>query len=269
MTEFRAAAGDGQARARPRAGGARTVSPRATISIAINGVFSRPEHKLAGQSYVGRDPGAGRGEGRRRHRVDAARDGGARRDAGGAGAQPGQPDHGAGRGARRLHHDVRVSTSTSPPWCRTARWWRWIRESDPPCLQVAAGGMTARWGGRVMPPPPNPLPQGEGGSCATSRSIPAQAGDLLPGITSALSYSAADILGKVVFNDGMDVLSFVTTRGVLTALFFLFWLRGAPPARRHTRRERLISIGIGADVRRATCSACCWRFSCCRCRSRS
>jgi drug/metabolite transporter (DMT)-like permease len=56
---------------------------------------------------------------------------------------------------------------------------------------------------------------------------------LLPGITSALSFSAADILGKVVFNDGMDVLSFITARGVLTVLFFWFWLRGA------RRRDRI------------------------------
>ena len=68
---------------------------------------------------------------------------------------------------------------------------------------------------------------------------------LLPGITAALSFSAADVFGKVVFNDGMDVLSFVTTRGVLTVVFFWFWLRAAPPARRHTTRERWISIGIG------------------------
>ena len=58
---------------------------------------------------------------------------------------------------------------------------------------------------------------------------------LLPGITSALSFSAADILGKVVFNDGMDVLSFISARGVLTVLFFLFWLRGAPPRHRRAR----------------------------------
>ena len=69
--------------------------------------------------------------------------------------------------------------------------------------------------------------------------------DLLPGITSALSFSAADILGKVVFNDGMDVLSFITARGVLTVLFFWFWLRRAPPARPHNRRERIVSIVIG------------------------
>ena len=70
-------------------------------------------------------------------------------------------------------------------------------------------------------------------------------GDLLPGITSALSFSAADILGKVVFNDGMDVLSFITARGVLTVLFFWFWLRLAPPARPHTRRERIVSLVVG------------------------
>ncbi len=68
---------------------------------------------------------------------------------------------------------------------------------------------------------------------------------LLPGIVSALSYSAADVFGKVVFNDGMDVLSFVTTRGVLTVIFFWAWLRISPPTRRHTHRERLISISLG------------------------
>jgi probable blue pigment (indigoidine) exporter len=70
-------------------------------------------------------------------------------------------------------------------------------------------------------------------------------GDLLPGIGSALSFSAADVLGKIVFNDGMDVLSFVTARGLLTALFFWIWLWHAPPARPHTRVERVVSLVIG------------------------
>lgn len=43
----------------------------------------------------------------------------------------------------------------------------------------------------------------------------------------------------------MDVLSFITTRGVLTAVFFWFWLRRSPPSRPHTRRERVVSIVIG------------------------
>jgi drug/metabolite transporter (DMT)-like permease len=76
---------------------------------------------------------------------------------------------------------------------------------------------------------------------ATERSIAA----LLPGISSALSFSAADILSKIVFNDGMDVLSFVTTRGVATAVGFWLWLRLTPPARRHTRTERKVSIVVG------------------------
>ena len=72
----------------------------------VKGVFSRPEHKLAGESYVGRVLV-----------LDAAKGGVATAwmlyemqargvDAGGAGAQRRQPDHGAGRGARRLHHDL-------------------------------------------------------------------------------------------------------------------------------------------------------------------
>lgn len=68
---------------------------------------------------------------------------------------------------------------------------------------------------------------------------------LLPGVASALSFSAADIFGKIVLSDGMDVLSFCTARGILTVAFFMFWLRKAPPARRHTTRERLVSILIG------------------------
>jgi drug/metabolite transporter (DMT)-like permease len=68
---------------------------------------------------------------------------------------------------------------------------------------------------------------------------------LLPGVASALSFSAADVLGKIVFNDGMDVLSFATARGMLTILFFWFWLRHAPPSRPHTNRERVVSLAIG------------------------
>jgi probable blue pigment (indigoidine) exporter len=68
---------------------------------------------------------------------------------------------------------------------------------------------------------------------------------LLPGVASALSFSAADVFGKIVFSDGMDVLSFATARGLLTALFFWFWLHHAPPSRPHTRRERLVSLAIG------------------------
>ena len=83
-------------------------------------------------------------------------------------------------------------------------------------------------------------------SQATSLAAPERRfGDLLPGIAAALLYSAADILSKVVFNDGMDVLSFITARGVLTVAFFWLWLRRAPPQRAHTRRERVVAVIVG------------------------
>jgi drug/metabolite transporter (DMT)-like permease len=69
--------------------------------------------------------------------------------------------------------------------------------------------------------------------------------DLVPGIAAALSFSAADILGKVVFNSGMDVLSLVSLRGVLAVGFFWLWLRQSPSARRHTPRERRVALGLG------------------------
>jgi drug/metabolite transporter (DMT)-like permease len=69
--------------------------------------------------------------------------------------------------------------------------------------------------------------------------------DLLPGIAAALTYSAGDLLAKVVFNDGMDVPSFISARGVLTVAFFWLWLRQAPPLRPHTRRERIVSVIVG------------------------
>jgi len=78
-------------------------------------------------------------------------------------------------------------------------------------------------------------------------SLAAQPGiaDSLPAIVAALTYSAGDICGKVLFNDGMDVLSFITARGLLTVAFFWFWLRKAPPLRLHTRRERIVSVIVG------------------------
>ena len=86
----------------------------------IAGMFSRPAHKLAGQSYVGQDPGARHREGRRRERLDAARDDVARDRAAGDRVELGEPDPGAGRGARRYDDARRLRARTSPPRSRTA-----------------------------------------------------------------------------------------------------------------------------------------------------
>src|SRR4051812_14198377 len=72
-----------------------------------------------------------------------------------------------------------------------------------------------------------------------------RASDLLPGLTAAVSFSVADILLKAVFISGMDALSLAALRGVVVVAFFMIWLRVGPPPRRHTRKERLIALGIG------------------------
>lgn len=69
--------------------------------------------------------------------------------------------------------------------------------------------------------------------------------DYGPGIGAALSFSVADVLGKVVFASGMDVLSLITLRGIIAAAVFWVWLRASPPRVLHSPRARLVSIGLG------------------------
>lgn len=69
--------------------------------------------------------------------------------------------------------------------------------------------------------------------------------DMLPGLVAAVSFSVADILLKVVFSSGMDVLSLASLRGVIVVVFFMLWLRVQPPRVRHSNRERWIALGIG------------------------
>ncbi len=68
---------------------------------------------------------------------------------------------------------------------------------------------------------------------------------LLPAICAALSFSVTDILLKVVYASGMDVLTLVSLRGILVVVFFFGWLRVAPPARRHPPRQRRIALALG------------------------
>jgi drug/metabolite transporter (DMT)-like permease len=78
---------------------------------------------------------------------------------------------------------------------------------------------------------------------AVARGI--RAGELWPGVTAALSFSSVDILIKVVYASGMDVMTLVSLRGVLVVAFMWLWLRAAPPVRRHTSRQRLTALSIG------------------------
>lgn len=69
--------------------------------------------------------------------------------------------------------------------------------------------------------------------------------DFAAGLGAGASFSIADVLGKVVFASGMDVLSLVTLRGVLSAAVFWWWLRVRPPQTHLAPRTRAWAIVIG------------------------
>ena len=70
-------------------------------------------------------------------------------------------------------------------------------------------------------------------------------GELWPGITAALSFSGVDVMIKLVYASGMDVMTLVSLRGVLVVAFMFVWLRIQPAAVPHSSRQRLIALGIG------------------------
>src|SRR5580658_7611235 len=80
---------------------------------------------------------------------------------------------------------------------------------------------------------------------ATTLPRPARAGELWPGVAAALSFSGADILVKVVFASGMDVMTMVALRGVLVVAYMFVWLRLRPPPVWHTHRQREIAWIMG------------------------
>jgi probable blue pigment (indigoidine) exporter len=69
--------------------------------------------------------------------------------------------------------------------------------------------------------------------------------DLWPSVTAALSFSCVDILIKVVYGSGMDVMTLITLRGVLAVAVLGAWLHFAPPAVWHPPRQRLIALALG------------------------
>jgi len=69
--------------------------------------------------------------------------------------------------------------------------------------------------------------------------------DVWLSITAALSFSSVDILVKVVYGSGMDVMTLVTLRGILVVAFLWVWLRIAPPSVWHPPRQRMIALALG------------------------
>jgi DME family drug/metabolite transporter len=83
-------------------------------------------------------------------------------------------------------------------------------------------------------------------STATAVKAPASRfTDLLPCAVAGLSFSAVDVLTKVVYGSGMTVVTLVTVRGMLVVAFFWIWLRLAPPVAWHPPRQKKIALGMG------------------------
>jgi drug/metabolite transporter (DMT)-like permease len=69
--------------------------------------------------------------------------------------------------------------------------------------------------------------------------------DLGPGLLAASSFAASNVLSKLVFAAGADVLTVSLIRGLVGTGLMLVWLRlGAPPVP-HSPRARLIALGLG------------------------
>ena len=68
---------------------------------------------------------------------------------------------------------------------------------------------------------------------------------LLPGLVAALAFGVSNVLGKVAFVDGADVLALVAFRGIVGVGLLRAWLALFPPAHAHGARQRLIAIGLG------------------------
>ncbi len=68
---------------------------------------------------------------------------------------------------------------------------------------------------------------------------------LLPGLVAALAFGVSNVLGKIAFLDGADVLALVAFRSVLGVGFLWTWLRLTPIGRRHSPGERWVALGLG------------------------
>lgn len=80
---------------------------------------------------------------------------------------------------------------------------------------------------------------------STALARKAQFSALWPGVVAALSFSSVDILIKVVFASGMDVMTMIALRGLIVLPVMYVWLRTRPPVLEHTRRQRWIAWAIG------------------------
>src|SRR5215471_12506005 len=71
------------------------------------------------------------------------------------------------------------------------------------------------------------------------------AAGLLPGLVAASAFGISNVLGKLAFLDGADVLALVAFRSVVGIALLWGWLKLGPPPRPHPPRARWIALGLG------------------------
>jgi drug/metabolite transporter (DMT)-like permease len=81
------------------------------------------------------------------------------------------------------------------------------------------------------------IPQSQAAS-AVSKSI-------VPGLIGATAFACADVLGKVIFQSGGDILTMLSFRGVVGLGFLAVWLRMGDTPVAFSPRDRWIALGLG------------------------
>ncbi len=66
-----------------------------------------------------------------------------------------------------------------------------------------------------------------------------------PGLIAALAFACVGVFGKVSFLHGVDIATFLVTRGVIGSAIIWLWLKGTPRTREFTSGERAIALVLG------------------------
>lgn len=74
---------------------------------------------------------------------------------------------------------------------------------------------------------------------------PSASHNLAPGVIAASAFACADVLGKVVFAAGGDVLTLLSCRSMVGLACFAAWMRMGDRPAAFSPRERWISLGLG------------------------
>lgn len=66
-----------------------------------------------------------------------------------------------------------------------------------------------------------------------------------PGLIAACAFASVSVFGKVSFQHGADIATFLVTRGIIGSAVLWLWLKGVPQTRAFTPRERAAALTLG------------------------